>query len=148
MMRVCVFLLCTAFACGQGQYTQIMEKACKETGVPYYILYGVLENESNWNLACVSPRRSDGFRDEGIAQINSKYLLYFKWKFNKDKEIDPFSPESAIPVAARILAYNYKYFGTWAEAIAAYRQGVTGVRKKGITHSSAIYVDKVLGGKE
>lgn len=138
------FLLCCSFAFPQEEYISIVEKASKETGVPLSILMGVILTESDGVFSCVSPYRADGHRDEGIMQLNSKYLSYFSWKFNKGVKVDPLSPSSAIPVGARILAHNYKFFGSWVEALAAYRQGITGVLKHSVTHASFLYIDSVF----
>jgi soluble lytic murein transglycosylase-like protein len=126
------------------KYKPIIEQACKETKVPEYILKGLIYAESDGYPQAVSKRREDGHRDVGIVQLNSKYLGYFTWKFNKGKKVDPYDPSVAIPVAARILAYNYKYFGNWMHALAAYRQGITGVKRNGIIPSSLLYAEKIL----
>ena len=146
-MRFRLLLLCLAtFVSAQryGQYHDLIMKASREAKIPASLLAGLLYAESEGVASCTSERRADGYRDEGIAQLNSRYLPYFAWKFNKGKKVDPYSPAQAIPVAARILKFNYAYFGDWVEAIAAYRQGITGILNNGVTHISALYVDKVL----
>lgn len=125
------------------KYQEIIKKSCKEEGIPTFVLAGLLWAESEGNPNSISGKRADGSRDEGIAQLNSKYLDYFSWKFNKGKKINPFDPSVAIPVAARILKHNYAHFGNWYEAIAAYRQGIKGVEKDGITHHSVKYLLKI-----
>jgi len=77
-------------------------------------------------------------------QLNSKYLQYFAWKFNNNRKIDPFSVSSCIPVGARILKFNFDYYENWIEALAAYRQGISGVQKDGVTHESFHYIENVL----
>lgn len=139
-----IFLCSILFSQGVKEEYRTILLASIETDVPDYLIVGLIYAESRNNPKCVSAYRADGSRDEGIVQLNSKYLDYFKWKFNKNQKIDPFNPESAIPVCARILAYNYKIFGNWIEALAAYRQGVQGVKKNGIDSKSYKYIDSVF----
>lgn len=139
------FLFCTlCLSMAQPPYFIEVQRACKETGVPVYIVMGVIIAESEGSAKAVSPRRPDGHRDEGIMQLNSKYLFYFTWRFNRGQSIDPFSPKDAIPVGVRILACNYRYYGNWVEALAAYRQGIYGVYKNGVTHASFHYIETVF----
>jgi soluble lytic murein transglycosylase-like protein len=127
-----------------AKYEPIIEQACKETKVPTYILKGLIYAESDGVVKAVSYHKKDPYRDEGIVQLNSRYLSYFRWRFNKGVKIDPYDPIEAIPIAARILAFNYKYFGNWTQALAAYRQGITGVKRNGVTSESLLYVDKII----
>lgn len=139
-----LFLPSLSFCDNLDAYRDIIELASKKAKVNPGIVAGVLMAESEGKADAVSKYRPDGYRDEGIAQLNNRYLKYFAWKYNNSVKVDPFSPKSAIPVAAQILANNYKLLGNWIEAIAAYRQGVYGVLSNGVTHESSIYVEKVL----
>jgi soluble lytic murein transglycosylase-like protein len=138
-----LFLSVSLFA-ATPSYLPIVEKASRETGVPVHIIMGVILSESSGDPGCVSPYRLDGHRDEGIMQLNSKYLDYFSWKFNRGVKVHPFSPSSSIPVGARILAFNFRYYENWVEALAAYRQGIGGVNKNSVTHASFCYIDNVF----
>jgi soluble lytic murein transglycosylase-like protein len=140
-----IFLGISSWLFGQEmiKYQGLINKVCKEEGIPSFILTGLIWVESKGDPLCVSSRRANGGRDEGIAQLNSTYLSYFTWFYNKNVPIDPFNPASAIPIAARILKHNKIHFENWPEAIAAYRQGITGVEKNGITHISALYVARI-----
>lgn len=138
-----LFLSAGLFA-ATPSYLPIVEKASRETGVPVHIIMGVIITESNGDPSCASARRADGHRDEGIMQLNSKYLDYFSWKFNRGVAVLPFAPASSIPVGARILAFNFRYYGNWVEALAAYRQGIGGVQKNSVTHASFCYIDHVF----
>ncbi len=46
-------------------------------------------------------------------------------------EYDPRNPFDAIRIADHILQVNFRALGSWNLAIAAYRQGVDGVRRNG-----------------
>lgn len=99
--------------------------------VPPSILWGVAAAESSLQHDAISP---DG-RDRGIFQLRRDY----------DAErgvVDPFDPVESTRHASRILAENFAQLKTWRRAIAAYRQGVRGVRENGVDQW---YVDRVLG---
>jgi soluble lytic murein transglycosylase-like protein len=138
-----LFLVFRLFA-KQPLYYEEVQKASIASGVPAYIVMGLILTESEGCVLAASPYRKDGFRDEGIMQLNSKYLSYFAKTFNGDKVINPFSIKEAISVGVKILAYNFSVYGNWVEALAAYKQGVYGVQRNGVTHDSFHYVESVF----
>jgi len=101
-----------------------------ETHVPLSIIRGIVMYESNGDINAIRHNR-DGTVDRGPGQLNSQYISYFEWKFNEGRAIDPHSAESIL-ITARILAHNYKIFGSWEKAITAYKWGVQGTRKYGV----------------
>jgi len=120
-----------------------IEKYCvlgsEETRVPLSIIRGIVLYESKGDLKASNKNRN-GTIDLGPGQLNSQYLSYYEWKFNKGKKIDPHSAESIL-ITARIMAANYKEFRDWMRAITAYRWGITGTKKHGVDD---IYVWNVL----
>jgi soluble lytic murein transglycosylase-like protein len=105
-------------------------------GVPPDILVGVAFAESSFNRWAVS---ADGL-DLGMFQLRS---LYNRERAEKWGEFDPFDTMQSARIAALILRENYERFGRWDKAVAAYNQGSTGVRLRGVKKS---YIAKVFGG--
>ncbi|MBU1080887.1 MAG: transglycosylase SLT domain-containing protein [Spirochaetes bacterium] len=120
-------------------------QAAEETRFPMTVLRDLIARAENtrWNPAAESPVRSDGHRDRGLCQHNSKYVAYFAERYNNGIPYNPMNPAEAIPVTARILADNLARLGSLDLSVAAYRQGVDGVRSNG---PDMEYVNKILGG--
>jgi soluble lytic murein transglycosylase-like protein len=144
LYKVLFLSLCFGLHAKQFAYLVEVQTACSFSKVPVHIVMGVILVESEGTALCASAYRKDGFRDEGIMQLNSKYLKEFATWYNRGKPINPFAPKEAIPVGVKILAYNYSVYGNWIEALAAYKQGVYGVQKNGVTHDSFHYIESVF----
>jgi hypothetical protein len=73
------------------------------------------------------------------------FQLHSRWhesRVEKYGEFDPFDPEDAAIIAGYIIQENLRFFkGDLRRAIAAYRQGITGVKQNGVVEW---YVDEVL----
>jgi soluble lytic murein transglycosylase-like protein len=99
--------------------------------VPPSILWGIARAESAFQPKAIS---LDG-RDRGMFQLRMDY----------DRSrgvVDPYDPVEAVGHAVRILEANMDELGSWRLAIAAYKQGVRGVRENGPDRR---YIDRVLG---
>lgn len=96
------------------------------TGTPATILQAIARTESN--------ERDDVSGDGGISlgrfQINETFRA---WRVEKYGYYDPTDPYSAAVLAGRIYAYNLGRLGDPSLAIAAHRQGTTGVERNGPT---------------
>ena len=104
-------------------------------GVPPEILLGVAMAESSMRPDAVS---ADGL-DRGMFQLRS---IYDAERAEKWGAFDAFDPLSSARIAALILREDYSRLGSWDLAIASYRQGVRGVRRRG---PDRWYVDRVRG---
>lgn len=119
--------------------------AAEETGFPIAVMRDLVGNAENtaWNPNAKSPIRSDGHRDLGLCQHNSKYVTYFAERYNFGRSYDPLIPAEAIPITARMLADNLTRLNDMRLTVSSYKQGVDGVRQNGPIEW---YVNKVLGG--
>ncbi|VVB61465.1 Transglycosylase SLT domain protein [uncultured archaeon] len=125
-----IFMLCSAAAWAQDIY----DNAELVTGCPAWILRGIAGTESGYNPAAVG---DDGI-SVGMFQLNEKYHEERALKYG---EYDAYNPEQAVLIAGYIMTHNLHVFRDYRDAIAAYRQGVTGVRRHGRTDW---YVNRVI----
>lgn len=111
----------------------IYEIAEEQTGAPAWILEGIAMAESGGiNLAI-----GDGGKSKGLMQLNESYR---KERVQKYGEYDPFDPLESLIISGKLYIDNLKLLGSEDLAIAAHRQGVSGVRKYG---PSYWYIKKV-----
>ena len=106
------------------------------TGAPEEILRGIAFAESSENDNAIG---DDG---ESIGRFQLREI-YHGERAAKWGEYDPRNPQEAAIIAGRILADNLARLGDMDLAIAAYRQGVDGVRRDGAT---SWYIDRVKKG--
>ena len=105
------------------------------TGCSAEVLRGIAGAESDFTVKAIG----DNGLSHGMFQLHSQWHSY---RVEKYGEFDPFDPADAAIVAGYIIQENILAFkGDLRLAIAAYRQGVTGVIRKGATDW---YVDRVL----
>jgi len=115
----------------------IYELAEALTGAPAGILHGIARAESDEDDAAVG----DQGRSRGRFQINEDFRAE---RVRLYGEYDPHDPGQAAILAGRIYMANLARLGNEADAIAAHRQGVTGVRRNG---ASMWYVERVYRGR-
>ena len=125
-----IFLLCTSVAYAQDMY----QNAELITGCPAWILRGIAMTESGGNPDAVG---DDGV-SIGMFQLNEKY---HEERASKYGEFDARNTEQAILIAGYIMHHNLLIFKNYKDAIAAYRQGISGVIKNGRTDW---YVNRVI----
>lgn len=106
-----------------------------EDRVPLAISRGLIGGAENcrWDPRAVNVN-TNGSRDEGLCQHNSRYI---------PAGFNPFDPRQAIDRMADILSENYARFGDWPRALSAYRRGASWVSANGVDGE---YVAKILGG--
>jgi hypothetical protein len=104
----------------------VYEHGVAGTIVPASLLRAIALVESDGFDWATSP---DG-KDIGRFQLRE---LYHEERAAKWGEYDPRKPLEAGAIAAKILEANFRELGDWDLATAAYRQGVTGVRRDGPT---------------
>lgn len=86
--------------------------------LPKGLLRRLVQQESAGNPRAVSPKGAQG-------------LFQFMPATAKELGIDPSDPHQAADGAARYLLQNFKEFGDWNKALAAYNAGPGAVRKHG-----------------
>jgi len=109
--------------------------ASHATGCPEWVLHGLAFAESS--------ERDDAIGDGG--QSIGRYQLreiYHEARAARWGEYDPRDPTEAGIIAGLIYMENLAALGNEDDAIAAYRQGIGGVRKNGAT---SWYVERVKG---
>lgn len=123
-------------------YRDLVAEASWETKVPPLLLARLFKRESGWNPRAKG-HNSNGTSDMGLAQLNSRYLVWME-RYNNGKPVDPWKPEVAIMVAARHLKSLHNQTGTWAGAICSYNCGITRYRSGSIPTSTLLYVEDIL----
>jgi soluble lytic murein transglycosylase-like protein len=111
------------------------EHAEAATGFPAEILRGIAAIESCFKVKAVG----DGGLSLGMFQLHSRW---HESRVEKWGEFDPADPFESAVIAGRIMRENLIAFdGDLTMAVAAYRQGVAGVKRNGVTDG---YVYAVL----
>jgi hypothetical protein len=113
----------------------IFVEAERITSCPAEVLRGIAGVESHFTVTALG----DNGQSLGMFQLHSRWHDY---RVEKYGEFDPFDPADAAVIAGYIIQENLKSFnGDLRLAIAAYKQGVTGVNRNGVIEW---YVDEVL----
>jgi hypothetical protein len=107
------------------------------TGAPAGILHGIACAESDENDAAIG----DQGRSRGRFQINEDFRAE---RVRLYGEYDPHDATEAAILAGRIYMANLARLGNEADAIAAHRQGVNGVKRNG---AAMWYVERVYRGR-
>jgi soluble lytic murein transglycosylase-like protein len=124
-------------AVGQAQFDYLMgllNAAESKYGMPRDLLAAQAYAESAFDTNAVSSAGA-----QGLMQLMPQYYA----------GVDPFDPVQAIEAAAATDAANYRRFGSWTLALAAYNAGAGNVAKYGNTvppfAETQGYVSKILG---
>lgn len=102
----------------RGKYLRMAKKAARKHNVPEDLFARLVQQESNWNPTAKSHKGA-----MGLAQLmpgTAKYL-----------GVDANDPRQNLEGGARYLAEQYREFGSWRLALAAYNAGPEAVRKHG-----------------
>lgn len=102
----------------RGQYLQSAKDAARRNGIPEDLFLRLVTQESGWNTQARSHKGA-----MGLAQLmpGTARLL----------GVDPRDPAQNLDGGARYLAEQYRTFGDWRLALAAYNAGPEAVRKYG-----------------
>jgi len=123
-------------------YNDYIEQECTTYDVPVYIVNRLLYVESKFNPKAIN-KNQNGTKDLGIAQVNDKYLSYFKEKYFP---FDPFNPYESITFCVIYLRSLYEYFGDWYSAIASYNAGITRIKNNQFSKRTIQYANFILYG--
>ncbi|MBL1437870.1 MAG: lytic transglycosylase domain-containing protein [Rhodobacteraceae bacterium] len=121
-------------AVNEGSYYQMAIRMAEEYGIPKQLFFNLVTAESNWDPVIVSPRGAIG-----LAQLMPGTA--------EELGVDPWDALENLEGGARYLSQQYRRFGTWELALAAYNAGPGAVsRYDGIPPYAETqeYVKKIL----
>ncbi|MFK5998539.1 MAG: lytic transglycosylase domain-containing protein [Rhodobacterales bacterium] len=119
----------------KGIYKPMAEAAARKYGVPVDLFTRLIEQESGWN-----PRAKSRAGAIGLAQLMPATA--------RKLGVNPRDPRQNLDGGARYLAKQYRKFGNWKHALAAYNAGPEAVAKyNGVPpyKETRNYVRSILG---
>ena len=102
----------------RGEYLEMAKAAARKHNVPEDLFARLVQQESGWNPSAQSHKGAFG-----LAQLMPGTARYLG--------VDPKDPSQNLEGGARYLAEQYREFGSWRLALAAYNAGPEAVRKYG-----------------
>ena len=102
----------------RGPFLDMARNAALKHGVPVDLFLKLVQQESGWNPAAISHAGAIG-----LAQLMPQTAQLLR--------VDPTDPEQNLEGGARYLKQQYREFGTWKLALAAYNAGPGAVKKHG-----------------
>lgn len=94
----------------RGAYLETAKAAARKHGIPEDLFLRLVQQESGWNPAAVSPKGATG-----LAQLMPDTARLLR--------VDIHDPEENLEGGARYLRMMYDRFGSWRLALAAYNAG-------------------------
>jgi soluble lytic murein transglycosylase-like protein len=119
----------------RGEYLSLARSAARRYGVPEDLFLRLVQQESGWNAAAVSHKGAIG-----LAQLMPATA--------RALGVDATNPAQNLDGGARYLAQQYRKFGSWRLALAAYNAGPGAVEKYGDVppyRETTNYVKVILG---
>jgi len=119
----------------RGEYLNMARAAARQHGVPEDLFLRLVQQESNWNPNAQSHKGA-----LGLAQLMPSTA--------RALGVDPSKPRQNLEGGARYLARQYRKFGSWKLALAAYNAGPKAVEKYGGIppyRETQNYVKKIWG---
>lgn len=102
----------------RGQYLAMARSAAQRYGVPEDLFLRLVQQESGWNPNAKSHKGAFG-----LAQLMPQTAAKLR--------VDPRDPYENLDGGARYLMQQYRAFGSWRLALAAYNAGPGAVKKYG-----------------
>ena len=102
----------------KGKYLSVARSAARRHGIPEDLFLRLIQQESNWN-----PRAKSHAGAFGLAQLIPSTARYLGVDIN--------DPHQNVDGGARYLKEQYRTFGSWRLALAAYNAGPGAVKKYG-----------------
>ena len=114
---------------------EIARSAALRHGIPVDLFFGLIDQESRWNLTAVSRKGAYGLTQ--LMPATARML-----------GVDRRDPAQNLEGGARYLAQQYARFGSWPLALAAYNAGPAAVERHGGIppyRETRGYVSAILG---
>jgi soluble lytic murein transglycosylase-like protein len=102
----------------RGVYLSVAKDAARKHGVPEDLFLRLVQQESGWDPHAVSHKGAIG-----LAQLMPQTARLLR--------VDPRDPHQNLEGGARYLKEQYRTFGSWRLALAAYNAGPGAVKKHG-----------------
>lgn len=102
----------------RGEYHTMAREAARRHGIPEDLFLRLVQQESGWNPTAISHKGA-----LGLAQLMPDTA--------RGLRVDPADPYQNLDGGARYLKVQYRAFGTWHLALAAYNAGPGAVKKYG-----------------
>lgn len=121
----------------KGKYKPMAEAAARKYGVPTDLFNRLVQQESAWN-----PRARSRVGAIGLAQLMPATA--------RGLGVNPHDPKQNLEGGARYLKQQYRKFGSWRLALAAYNAGPGAVQKyAGVPpyRETRNYVKKIMGSR-
>ena len=102
----------------RGQFLSLAKDAARRYGVPEDLFLRLIQQESGWQPGAISHKGAIGLAQ--LMPFTAKALA-----------VDPYDPKQNLDGGARYLSRQYREFGSWRLALAAYNAGPGAVKKYG-----------------
>ncbi|MEX3315594.1 lytic transglycosylase domain-containing protein [Sulfitobacter sp. PS-8MA] len=102
----------------KGAYLDVARGAAQRHGIPVDLFLRLVQQESGWNPKALSHKGA-----MGLAQLMPQTARLLR--------VDPADPAQNLEGGARYLKLQYRTFGSWELALAAYNAGPGAVKKYG-----------------
>jgi soluble lytic murein transglycosylase-like protein len=120
----------------RGEYLTMARSAAERHGIPVDLFLRLVQQESGWNPRALSHKGAIG-----LAQLMPATAALLR--------VDPEDPAQNLDGGARYLKMQYRTFGTWQLALAAYNAGPGAVQKYGGVppYAETRHYVRVIGGQ-
>lgn len=102
----------------RGEFLGMAKTAARKHSIPEDLFLRLIQQESGWKPTALSHKGAIG-----LAQLMPGTAAGLR--------VDPHDPQQNLEGGARYLAMQYRTFGSWRLALAAYNAGPQAVRKYG-----------------
>lgn len=119
----------------------VLTQAARDYGLPVDLILAQAWAESGWRVDAVSHKGA-----VGVLQIMPKAADFISTRLLKlDQPLDPLDPAANARMGARFMRHLLdRLDGDARQALIAYNQGLSGLRRKGPVPAAESYADKVL----